>query len=261
MSIYFAHKTWVELEAYIKKKALVILPVGTVEEHGRHLPVETDATIAEEVAKAIGEDMKNEVPLLVMPTVWSGYSPKEMMKWPGTMRLRTRVFTDMVYDICASLAEMGFKKIMMLDCHGQHAPMLNIVTKDLADNYGVYAVVTSPMVFSAKEFSEVRKSKQGGVLHACEWETSLMLYLTDRVKMSEVTDEDIMRYHSKFVAGDGASCGQKVVWSTWGLQKSKTGVYGDPTVATREMGEFIMKALLKNYREFIREYISYEREE
>ena len=261
MSFYFAQKTWVEIKEYINKNALIILPVGTVEEHGRHLPVETDAKIAEEVAKAIGEEMKDEVPLLVMPTVWSGYSPKEMMRWPGTMRLRTRVFIDMVYDICASLAEMGFKKIMMLDCHGQHAPMLNTVTKNIADNYGVYIAVTSPMTFSAKEFNEARKSKLGGVLHACEWETSLMLYFTDRVKMEEATDEDIMKYHSKFVAGDSASGEQMVVWSTWGLQKSRTGVYGDPTVATREMGEFILNAMLKNYREFILEYVNFKREE
>ena len=93
----------------------------------------------------------------------------------------------------------------------------------------------------------IRKSQPGGVLHACEWETSLMLYLTDRVKMDEVTDEDIMRYHSKFVAGDSALEGQKVVWSSWGLQKSKTGVYGDPTVATKEM----------DHREFILEYMCF----
>lgn len=261
MSIYFVHKTWVEIEEYVKRNALIILPVGTVEEHGRHLPVETDAKIAEEVAKAIGEEMKDEVPLLVMPAVWSGYSPKEMTRWPGTMRLRIRVFTDMIYDICASLADMGFKKIMLLDCHGQHAPMLNIATKDIADNYGIYPVVTSPLVFSAREFNEVRKSAPGGVLHACEWETSLMLYFTDRVKMEEATEIDIMKYHSEFVAGDSAIGGQKVVWSTWGLQKSKTGVYGDPTHATREMGKFILEAILKNYREFIIEYYNFVRGE
>ena len=79
--------------------------------------------------------------------------------------------------------------------------------------------------------------------------------------MEEATNEDIMRYYSKFVAGDSAIGGQKVVWSTWGLQKSKTGVYGDPTVATREMGEFIMRAMLKNYREFILEYVNFKRQE
>ena len=58
MSIYFADKTWVELEEYVRKNTLIILPVGTIEQHGRHLPVDTDARIAEEVAKAIGMDLK-----------------------------------------------------------------------------------------------------------------------------------------------------------------------------------------------------------
>ena len=194
-----------------------------------------------------------------MPAIWSGYSPKEMQKWPGTMRLRPSVFTDMIYDICASIVEMGFKKIMMLDCHGQHAPMLNIATKQIADSYGVYIAVTSPLVFSAKEFNEIRKSIPGGVLHACEWETSVMLYFNGNVKMEEANIQDIMRYNSKFVAGDSALGGQKVVWSTWSLQ-NKTGVYGDPTVATVETGELIIKAMMRNYHEFAIEYMNFKNE-
>ncbi len=260
LSIFFAHKTWPQLEEYIKNDALILMPIGTIEEHGRHLPVETDARIIEDVAVRVAEDIKNDIPVLVMPTIWSGYSPKQMNKWPGTIRLRTRVFTDMVYDICASIIEMGFQKIIMLDGHGQHAPMLNMVTKEIADEYGVYIAVTSPLVFSLEEFNKVRKSEKGGVLHACEWETSLMLLFTNRVNIEEMTDVDIMRYHSNFVAGDSASGGQKVVWSTWGLQDSKTGVYGDPTVASKETGQAILNGILENYREFIVEYYNFNKD-
>ncbi len=254
MSYYFGEQTWVELEEYNKKDALILLPVGILEEHGRHLPVQTDARIAEEVARAIAEDLSGEIPLLVMPAVWSGYTPKTVRQWPGSIVLRPRVFMEMIHDVCASLIEMGFKKILMLDCHGQHGPMLNVVTKEIADEYGVYMAVTKPMDFSAAEFNKIRKSERGGVLHACEWETSVMLLYTDLVNMDEATAEDRMRYHSDFVAGDSTLGGQKVVWSTWGLQDSQTGVYGDPTAASRETGEVIMRAMLENYRAFIREF-------
>jgi creatinine amidohydrolase len=259
MSFYFAEKTWEEIEQYVKDDGLIILPVGTIEEHGKHLPVETDSRIATEVAKAIAEEVYKDVPVLVMPTVWSGYSPKAMNKWSGNMRIRPRVFTDMIYDICASLIDMGFKKIIMLDCHGQHAPMLNVATKEIADQFGVYIAVTSPMTFSLEEFNKVRKSERGGVLHACEWETSVMLLYTDNVKMDKVVDCDKMKYSSEFVAGDSAMSGQKVVWSTWGLQKSETGVYGDPTVASKETGQAIMKGIVKNYKKFIYEYINFKK--
>ena len=260
MSFYFGDKTWEEIRDYIDRDGLIILPVGTTEEHGRHLPVETDSRIATEFARAIGESLEKEIPLLIMPTVWSGYSPKSMLKWPGTMALRPQVFIDMIHDICASLAQMGFHKIVMLDCHGQHAPMLNVVTKLIADEYGVYMAVTSPLTMSAEEFNKVRRSERGGVLHACEWETSVMLACTDKVKMDKAVSCDTMRVHSDFVSGVSAMGGQKVTWSTWGLQDSKTGVYGDPTVATAEMGAFIMKAALENYRKFLLEYFYFKKD-
>lgn len=258
MSFYFADQTWEELNEFIEKDAVIILPVGTIEEHGKHLPVETDTKIATEVAREIASAIYEEIPVLVMPSVWSGYSPVKMNKWPGNMRIRPSVFTDMIHDILESLVVMGFKKIVMLDCHGQHAPMLNIATKLIADEYNVYVAVTSPLTFSLDEFNKVRKSARGGVLHACEWETSVMMIYSDKVKYDKIISTDSMKYSSPFVAGDSAMSGQKVVWSTWGLQTSETGVYGDPSCASIETGEAIMKGLVENYKKFIKEYHSFK---
>ncbi|MDD3840601.1 MAG: creatininase family protein [Clostridia bacterium] len=254
MSFYFAEKTWPELKEAIEKDTLIILPMGTVEEHGKHLPVETDAKIAEKFGEAIGQELKDEIPLLVMPTIWSGYSAKEMSRWPGTIRVRTRVVMDMVFDILGSVIEMGFKKIVILDCHGHHSGLLKTVSREISDKYGVYIAITSPGTFSSAEYQKIRKSAPGGSIHGGEWETSLMMYLTDLVKTDQFTDEDIMKYHSDFVAGDNFAGGQKVTWSTWGIQRSKTGIYGDPTVATKDTGEKVFKAALKEYKKFILEF-------
>ena len=259
MSFYYWDKTWEEIEEYVKKDAVIILPVGTTEEHGKHLPLKTDTAIAEGFAREIAKRVEGEIPILVMPAIWGGYSPKSMGKWPGTMMVRPQVFIDYVYDICASVVRSGFKKIVMLDCHGQHAPMLNIVTKEIADEFDVYAAVTSPLTMSATKFNKIRKSEKGGVLHACEWETSVMLLFTDLVQMDKVVGIDTMRYHSDFVAGDAALGGQKVTWSTWGLQESETGVYGDPTKSSVETGEIIIEAAVENYRKFLIEYYSFKR--
>ena len=259
MSYYFSDKTWEELKEYAEKDAIIILPVGTTEEHGMHLPVKTDAAIAEGFAKAIAERCWKEIPLLVLPTIWAGYSPRSMNKWPGTMHVNIQVFTDYVYEICSSIVQSGFKKIVMLDCHGQHAPMLNIVTKRIADQYDAYPAVTSPLTMSAEKFKTFRKSEKGGVLHACEWETSVMLVFSDLVKTDKYVNVDIMRYHSDFVAGDSAWGGQKVTWSTWGLQDSTTGVYGDPTKATVETGKAIIEATVENYYKFLLEYYNFQK--
>jgi creatinine amidohydrolase len=109
---------------------------------------------------------------------------------------------------------------------------------------------------AAERFSEIRKSGRGGSIYGGEYETSLMLYLGEPVDMDQAIDEDIMRYHSDFIAGDNFVGGQKVFWSTWGLQKSKTGIYGDPTVATAETGRQLLEAMVANGVAFAREFMS-----
>ena len=254
MSIYFANKSWPQLQEAVERNALILLPVGTIEEHGPHLPVSTDFTIATRVAAAVAEVVRDEMPVLVMPAFWSGYSTKEMARWPGTVRVQPETLIALLFDVCSSLIEMGFRKIVILDCHGHHGGILNVVVRKIADAHGVYIALTSPARMSAEAFQRVRRSPQGGAIHADEWETSLMLHFGEPVDMSRATDEDVMRYHSEFVAGDNF-CGQSLVfWSTWGLQRSKTGAYGDPTVASAETGRVIMEAIVERYRCFLREF-------
>lgn len=257
MSLLFADQRHPQLQAAIDNNALVILPIGQIEEHGRHLPVSTDAAIADEVGLRLAERLaEDEIQALVLPAIWTGYSTKDMVLWPGTMRIRPQVFMDLVFDVCSSLIEMGFRKLMLLNCHGHHTGALRVVTRLIADAHDVYMALVSPGALAAERFQEIRKSVRGGSIHAGEYETSLMLHMGEPVDMSEATDEDIMRYHSPFIAGDNFAGGQKVFWSTWGLQQSKTGAYGDPTVATAETGREMMEAMVTNTAAFAREFMS-----
>jgi creatinine amidohydrolase len=255
MSFYFQEKTWPELSEYVEKDALIILPVGEVEEHSLHLPVDCDARIASYLAAQIAEEIEEKIPVLVLPTVWSGYTPKTVAKWPGAMCLKPQVFLEMIHGICASIADMGFSKLMMLDCHGQHGPMLNMATKLIADEYGYYYTVASPVAFSAAEFNQIRKSPRGGCSHAGEWETSLIMLISpELVKTDKFVSDDRLQHHSEFIAGDACLGGQKVVWSTFGIQQPKYGALGDPTEASKETGEVIVKAVRKNFAKFLMEY-------
>ena len=257
MSVLFGDQRWPQLQAAIESNALVILPIGQMEEHGPHLPVSTDATIADAVGLRLAEKLTEEgIRTLVLPAVWTGYSSKDMTHWPGTMRIRPQVFMDLVFDVCSSLIEMGFGKLMLLTCHGHHTGALRVVTRQIADAHDVYMALVSPGSLAAERFQEIRKSGRGGSIHAGEYETSLMLHLGGPVDMTKATDEDAMRYHSDFVAGDNFFGGQRVFWSTWGLQESKTGAYGDPTVATAETGRDMMEAMVENTAAFAREFMS-----
>ena len=246
MSFYFQEKTWPELKEYLDRDALIILPVGEVEEHSLYLPVDCDARIASYLSAQLAEEIEEEIPVLVMPTVWSGYTPKYIRRFPGGMGLRPQVFIDMMHDICASIADMGFTKLFMLDCHGQHGPMLNVVTKLIADEYGYYYTCATPIPFFAEAFNRIRKSAQGGASHACEYETSLLLHISPKLVKTELfTDADALKHHSRFVAGDATLGSQKVVWSTFGIQETRYGACGDPTGASGETGRIITEAFRK----------------
>lgn len=257
MSYFFRDQSWPQIEEHIKKKSMLLLPVGTTEEHGPHLPVDTDARIAEAYGIRLADALSPEMPVLLMDTVRYGYSMKIMKQWPGTIIVRTRVFMDMIFDICRSVLDMGFDKLAILDCHGHHSGLLNVVSRELCDACDKAIAVISPAALSRDEFNAVRKSPQGGAIHACEWETSILLHISPEVvDMSKATDEDIMRYNSDFVAGDGFMGRQRVNWSTWYIQPSKTGVYGDPTAAAAETGKAILDAATANGARFLKEYWS-----
>ncbi len=253
MSFYFVDKSWPQLKELIEKDALIIFPIGQTEEHGMHLPIKTDALIGGEVAKRVAERIKDEIPVLVMPTVWSGYSMKAVAEWPGTIRLKPETFINMIFDICGSLIDMGFKKIILISAHGNHTGMLRTVVRKIADEYGVHMALTFPVLMAKEEFAKISRAGRGGSCHAGEYETSLMLYLAEElVDMSKVTSKDKLTFSSRFYP-------DKVYWSTWGVQKSKTGIYGDPTVATKETGEKIMQATVNSYAEFIKEFYEFRR--
>jgi creatinine amidohydrolase len=258
MSFLFRDQSWLSIQAYLQKRTLLILPIGTTEEHGPHLPVDTDARIAEAYGTRLAAAVEPEIPVLLMDTIRYGYSMKIMRQWPGTIIVRSRVFMDMIFDICRSVLDMGFEKLVILDCHGHHGGLLNTVSRELCDATDKPVAIISPAVLSRDEFNAVRKSPAGGGLHGCEWETSILLYVSPEVvDMSKATNQDIMRYHSDFVAGDNFTGRQRVTWSTWYLQASKTGVYGDPTVASAETGKIIMDAAAANGARFLREYWSH----
>jgi creatinine amidohydrolase len=243
--------------------ALVLLPVGTTEEHGPHLPIDTDARIAAVLSERLVRSLRGEhkIPALLMETVQYGYSMRVMQRWPGTVVIRSRVFMDMISDICCSVLGMGFRKLILVDTHGHHDGALALVSREVADATGRAIAVVCPHVLTREAFNAHRRSGPGGAIHGGEWETSLMLHLNpELVDMSTTSVDDVMQYRSEFVAGDSFCGKQRVVWSTWDLQDSRNGIYGDPTVAAAETGQLLAEAFVKEAGSFAREYWSHELE-
>jgi creatinine amidohydrolase len=264
MSIYYHHLTYPEIKEAADKDTLILLPVGQVEEHGPHLPLDCDCIIARETARTLAEKMSDEIPTLVMPTVWTGYSVKQVSKWPGLITFREpETMIQMAYDILASLAGNGFKKIVVINAHGNNPAILELACRKIGSDFSIFPAVTYVLGMSKTAGPKIRKSKMGGCGgHAGEEETALLLHLTpELVHQERATDEDIVRYQTRFFPGDIYSeipdRVSGVYWSTWGVIESSTGVYGDPTAATADTGKALFDEIIRNYTDFVREYYSH----
>ncbi len=200
---------------------LAILSVGSIEQHGPHLSVITDWAIADAMGKAVAEKTGGcYIPALPISTNAENKGKR------GTVGIHSDTFYKMMRDICINLKEQGFKKIAIIQTHGGIFAM-NPVVRELNSDF-------NPEVYVAKlDMLEVcwPKYKSSGILetdtelHAGEGETSLMLYLhPELVDMSKAVDfvPDVKRsqlnYGSMF-------------------RYTPTGVWGEPTKATREKGE------------------------
>jgi creatinine amidohydrolase len=265
VSIYYHQLTSPEIKEAAERGTLILLPVGQVEEHGPHLPLETDCIIARETARVLAEELSGEMPILVLPTVWATYSVREVAKWPGLISFRQpEPLIQMIYDILACLVEGGFRKIVIVNAHGNNPAILELACRRIGGDTGVHPAVTYVLGMSKSIGPKVRRSKPGGCGgHAGEEETALLLHLApELVHMGRASDEDIVQYQSRFFPGDIYSeipdRPSGIFWSTWGVVKSKSGVYGDPTAATAETGKALFEEIVRNYKDFAREYYRHE---
>jgi len=247
MSFYFSDQTWPQLEKHIQDNAVIILPVGQTEEHGRHLPVSTDAVIARHFGGELGKALCGKLPVLVMETITYGFSMSVVRKWPGCPNIGPRTFADYVFSIVDSLIGMGFGKIVMLDCHGNHDCLLRLVMREIADKHNIYTMTLSPMQLSSGLYNELKQDPEGDI-HGGEWETSLILAIApELVHPEEYTDVDAIRCNT-ILRGPV---------STWGLQDTKTGLFGDPTSATAELGLLLIEEAVRQGARHIEEYYNH----
>ncbi|MCL1896013.1 MAG: creatininase family protein [Clostridiales bacterium] len=263
MSIFFGDHSWPQLEELLKKDPLAVIPVGMFEQHGTHLPVSTDTDLAWSICETACERISGEIPVLLLPSVWTGYHGKTVAKWPGSISLRPETLKHLVYDIAAALVGQGVRKIVIANGHGQNPAILEIVCRKIADDFDVVPLYAMPVFMLGKEGAKVRTSAPGGMGgHADELETSLMLKIRPELVDMSKAPCDPQDYRSKFVAGDlypEQDMVRGVYWSSFHIQSTESGAQGDATVATAEKGDAFFDIIIDNFCELLREYYFFER--
>jgi len=239
-----------QLEEAAEASAIVIVATGSIEQHGPHLPVNTDINSAYEVAIRAARAI-DEFPVLVAPPVWFGSSTHHMA-FAGTISLEQDTFVRLTRDICVSIHAHGFDKILLLNGHGGNGALLTALTIELAYRK-IFVASVGYTGLIVEELRKIGESEIGGITHAGEFETSVQLYLQPELVDMLRAVKEIRRPPTSFQSYDARVPGR--VWYPIHLKEpSLSGVAGDPTVASAEKGKYFIDAAVRELVRFLREF-------
>ena len=249
-SYLYQHYTWPEMAEVVKRQPVVVLPIGSVEDHGHHLPLDTDNfliwTICEEAARRADGD------ILLMPQVPFGYETHHM-DFPGTIDILPEHLLHFMLDITKSVAHHGFQRILIADGHGSNMPILDLVARRTNIETSALCGCFIWTSLAAAAIRGIRQSGRGGMAHACELETSLYLHLDPaRVQWDKARPEFGMP-ESEFIWMDLMEGSPVMLMDEW-TRFSKSGVSGDPTLATAEKGRTVFEATVEALVRLAREF-------
>ncbi len=251
--------TWPEMNEAVQAEMIPVLPVGTMEQHGPHLPVKMDRWTATEVAKAACEQSPDR--LLFMPPVSYGYTT-HVMDFPGSVTIHHETFIRYVTDILKSLAYHGFPRIFVVNGHGSNMPPLDLACRRANMETEAEVALSSWWGLTAADPDFMKSWREshfpGGCAHAGEAETSLALHLdADLIQMDNAKHEEIgfHRLDSKFRWVDLWAAGPVSITS-WTSQFTESGICGEANLATPEKGKMLFDEAVKNLIAFTEEWVA-----
>lgn len=251
-----AHLSWPEIEAAASH--VCVVPLGSLEQHGLHLPLWTDTAIVSEIAARVEQRLPDLAALAPAQPV--GYSPHHARF--GCMSLDLSSYMALIRNLCASIAAMGFRRIFLLNGHGGNdvpcrAAMCELKV-DLPDVRILFASYWTP---AAEAFTRIRTSSPGGMGHACEMETSIMLALhSEQVRAGAVKDDGPVTR-----AAEGRRIPDMLRPPPYYMVRnfdelSATGTLGCPTQASAEKGAAFLDAAVDAVAALLRSFAAGELE-
>ena len=239
------HLKWTQLAGLGDR--VFVAPLGALEQHGHHLPLSTDTVIVGEIARRLEARIPDRI--VLAPVQWLGHSPHHSHF--GCVSLNLRPYMDLILGICRSLAAIGARRIFLLNGHGGNDAPVRAALCELKTEMPSLAVAfASYWSLAAEPMSKIRESPPGGMGHACEMETSIMLALQpDRVNLEDAVDAatagrpkyqvlDMLRPQPYYMVRNFD-------------ELSPSGTLGMPSLATREKGERFLAAITGAVAEFV----------
>ena len=245
---FLPYLSWTEIAALPdRENTVIVLPTGSIEQHGPHLPCAVDTLICAGVVGHALALLPKEVPAFALPPITYGKSD-EHLHFAGTLTIDGATLEATVTQIGESVYRSGFRKLLIVNGHGGQPQVMEMAALELRLRHGDFIVVprgTWRLPHVAGRYLSEREKKLA--MHAGHAETAIVMALApDTVHMERAVANYPPEFPSKLLSPDGRPA---CAWSARDLGDS--GVIGDPLPATREQGDAILESLAASWAQAI----------
>lgn len=235
--------TWPQIAERLKEVDIALLPVGAIEQHGPHLPLDTDAFDADFLARQVAMACSNPKPL-VLPLVPYGVSYHHD-DFAGTLSVSNETLARFVYEIGMSAARNGINKLIIINGHGGNAATLQFAAQMINRDAHIFTCVDTG---ETSDTDVNRLSETQSDVHAGEIETSTSLAIRPHLVHMDKAKKLVPHFSSRYL---NFSSQRRVDWYARTAKISPSGVMGDPTKASAEKGLQMWEVMIKNLTEFV----------
>jgi creatinine amidohydrolase/Fe(II)-dependent formamide hydrolase-like protein len=240
---FWGELCWPDATARLDTVDTALLPVGAIEQHGPHLPLDTDAFDAEYLARCIADGCSDPKPL-VLPLIPYGVSyHHEAFK--GTISINNGTLANLVYDVGISVAKNGIKKLVIINGHGGNAPSLNFAAQRINQEARIFVCVDTG---ESSDVDVDNLIETPNDVHAGEIETSTSLAIRPHLVRMDRLQMEVPEFTSRYL--DFTST-RSVSWYAHTHKISASGVMGDPTRASVEKGKKMWEIMIANLVSFV----------
>jgi creatinine amidohydrolase/Fe(II)-dependent formamide hydrolase-like protein len=235
--------TWPQAERRFAEVDIALLPVGAIEQHGPHLPLDTDAWDAERIC----DDVANACSLprpIVLPLIPYGVSYHHD-DFAGTLSISPGALSQLVHEIGVAAARHGISKLIIINGHGGNSPALHFAAQLINRDTGIFTAVDTG---ESSDTDIDKLTETPNDVHAGEIETSTTLALRPELVQMDLAKPMVPQFSSEYL---DFTSKRGVGWYAHTKKFSENGVMGDPTLATAEKGHQMWNIMVANLVEFV----------
>jgi creatinine amidohydrolase/Fe(II)-dependent formamide hydrolase-like protein/7-cyano-7-deazaguanine synthase in queuosine biosynthesis len=228
--------TWRQAKDRLREIDVALLPVGAIEQHGPHLPLDTDAFDADYLARRVAQACSDPRPLVLAPISYGvSYHHDD---FNGTISISNDTLAKLVYEIGISVSQNGIKKLVIINGHGGNSPALNYAAQMINRDARIFVCVDTGETSDVDIYQIIETPND---VHAGEIETSTGLAARPHLVRMEQAQKQVPKFSSKYL---DFTSKRGVLWYAYTQKISPSGVMGDPTKASADKGRKIWEIMI-----------------